>query len=313
MEIVISVVVPVYNEEAVLSAFYARIKPVMEGLGEPYEIVFVNDGSKDGTLSILKSLHKSDGTVKYINFSRNFGHQLAVTAGLDYASGQAIIVIDSDLQDPPEFLPELIRKWREGYDVVHAVREKRAGESLIKKFTAWGFYRLLRAVTNTEVQVDAGDFRLMSRRAVQSLQSMRERDRFIRGMASWIGFSQTTATFVRESRFAGETKYPFSKMVKFAFAGITSFSVVPLRASMYMGMLVSLGAFIYIAYALVLKYFTDQALPGWTSTVIAISLMGGVQLVTIGVLGEYVGRIYDEVKARPLYLVEDAVGFKKQD
>jgi glycosyltransferase involved in cell wall biosynthesis len=306
--ILYSIVIPVYNEVEVLPSLYTRLTRVMEGLVEPYEIIFVNDGSNDGSLPLLRDLRAGDERVKILGLSRNFGHQLAITAGLDHSSGQAVVVLDADLQDPPEVIPQLVDQWRKGYDIVFAVREKRRGEGLFKRVTAALFYRLLRRLTFTEIPVDAGDFRLMSRKAVDTLKSMRERSRFIRGLSGWIGFQQTSVPYVRDVRHAGTTKYPLKKMVRFAANGLLSFSSVPLQLASYLGFVVSCVSFVYIAYAIWLKLFTDHTILGWTSVMVAVLFLGGVQLLCLGIVGEYIGRIYDEVKQRPLYIVDEARG-----
>ena len=307
---VISVVLPVFNEARILPTLYTRLRGVLQTLNEPYEILFVNDGSRDESLSCLRSLSATDATIKIISLSRNFGHQTAITCGLDHANGDAVILMDADLQDPPELITQLIEKWRDGYDVVYAVREKRQGEGLFKRGTAALFYRLLRRLTQVDIPLDAGDFRLLSRRAVNAVQSSRERSRFIRGLVSWVGYRQIGVSFTREERSTGETKYPFRKMLKFAIDGITAFSFVPLQAAMYLGLGISFLSFLYIAYAIYLKLFTDQTVPGWTSLVVAVLFLGGVQLIALGIIGEYVGRVYEEVKQRPLYLVDERIGFE---
>jgi polyisoprenyl-phosphate glycosyltransferase len=309
--IFVTIVIPVYNEAEVLPTLYDRLTRVLEGLVESYEIIFVNDGSQDDSALFLRDFQARDARVKFLNFSRNFGHQIAITAGLDYSSGQAVVVMDADLQDPPEVIPQLIEQWHKGYDVVFAVRAKRQGEGLFKRATAAIFYRLFRYMTATEIPLDAGDFRLMSRRAVEALQSIRERNRFIRGLAGWIGFRQTSVTYVRDVRQAGETKYPLKKMLRFALNGLMSFSLVPLQLASYLGFLISSIGFFYIVYAIGLKLFTDQVVLGWTSVMVAVLFLGGVQLVSLGIIGEYIGRIYEEVKQRPLYVVDEAKGFEQ--
>jgi glycosyltransferase involved in cell wall biosynthesis len=284
----------------------------MEGLVEPYEIIFVNDGSNDGSLPLLRDLRAGDERVKLLGLSRNFGHQLAITAGLDHSSGQAVVVMDADLQDPPEVIPQLVDQWRKGYDIVFAVREKRRGEGLFKRATAALFYRLLRRLTSTEIPVDAGDFRLMSRKAVDTLKSTRERSRFIRGLSGWIGFQQTSVPYVRDVRYAGTTKFPLKKMVRFAFNGLLSFSSVPLQMASYLGFVVSSVSFVYIAYAVWLKLFTNHTILGWTSVMVAVLFLGGVQLLCLGIIGEYIGRIYDEVKQRPLYIIDEVDGLDQR-
>jgi glycosyltransferase involved in cell wall biosynthesis len=306
-----SIVIPVYNEAEVLPSLYDRLTRVMEGLVESYEIIFVNDGSQDDSSLLLRDFRARDERVKFLSFSRNFGHQIAITAGLDYSSGQAAVVMDADLQDPPEVIPQLIEQWRKGYDIVFAVRAKRQGEGLFKRATAAIFYRLFRHMTATQIPLDAGDYRLMSRRAVEALQSIRERNRFIRGLAGWIGFRQTSVTFVRDVRQAGETKYPLKKMMRFALNGLLSFSLVPLQLASYLGFLISSIGFFYIVYAIGLKLFTDRVVLGWTSVMVAVLFLGGVQLVSLGIIGEYIGRIYEEVKQRPLYVVDEAKGFEQ--
>ncbi len=308
----ISIVLPVFNEAQTLPVLHARLAGVMRRLGESYELVFVNDGSRDGSLELLKRLAAEDANSKVVSLSRNFGHQMAITCGLDRAHGAAVIVMDADLQDPPELIPMLIEKWREGYDVVYAIREQRQGESLFKRATAALFYRLIRKLSRIEIPADTGDFRLLSRRAVEALRATTERNRFVRGLVGWIGYRQTGVRFVREERAAGETKYPFRKMLKFAIDGITSFSFVPLQMATYCGFLISGVSFLYIVYAVLQKLLTDRPVTGWTSLIVAMLFLGGVQLITLGVIGEYVGRIYEEVKQRPLYLVDEMIGFDSE-
>ncbi|MBI3245234.1 MAG: glycosyltransferase family 2 protein [Deltaproteobacteria bacterium] len=306
----VSVVIPVFNEEQILSTLHQRLSAVLRAYGEAYEIVFVNDGSRDGSLAVLKRLHAEDATVKIVSLSRNFGHQTAITCGLDQATGEAVIVMDADLQDPPELLPQLLDKWRDGYDVVYAVRDKREGESAFKLGTAAVFYRLLRALTQVDIPLDTGDFRLMSRRAVDALQSARERSRFVRGLVSWVGYRQTGVTYTRKERLVGETKYPLRKMLKFALDGLTAFSFAPLQAATYLGIGISALSFLYALYAIFLRLFTAQTVPGWTSLMVAVLFLGGVQLVALGIIGEYLGRVYEEVKQRPLYLLDERIGFE---
>lgn len=308
----ISIVLPVFNESQTLPALYARLAGVMRRLGESYELVFVNDGSRDGSLDVLKKLAAEDSKMRVVSLSRNFGHQMAITCGLDRARGAAVIVMDADLQDPPELIPTLIERWREGYDVVYAVREERQGESLFKRATAALFYRLIRRLSRVEIPADTGDFRLLSRRAVEGLRATTERNRFVRGLVGWIGYRQTGVRFVREERAAGETKYPFRKMLKFAIDGITSFSFVPLQMATYFGFLISGASFLYIVYAVLQKLLTDRPVTGWTSLMVAMLFLGGVQLITLGIIGEYIGRIYEEVKQRPLYLVDETFGFESE-
>jgi polyisoprenyl-phosphate glycosyltransferase len=306
-----SIVIPVYNEAEVLPTLYDRLTRVMNGLGEPYEIIFVNDGSADESPLLLQDLQAKDECVKFLSLSRNFGHQIAITAGLDHSRGQAVVVMDADLQDPPEVIPRLIEQWRKGYDIVFAVRQKRRGEGLLKRATAALFYRILQHLTATEIPLDAGDFRLMSRRAVEALNDIRERNRFIRGLAGWVGFRQTSVSFVRDIRHAGRTKFPLKDMLRFALTGIVSFSLVPLQLAGYLGFLVSSVSFFYMVYAIGLKLFTDRVVLGWTSVMVAVLFLGGVQLLSLGIIGEYIGRIYDEVKQRPLYIIDEARGFDR--
>jgi len=304
---VFSIVVPVFNEEEVLTELYKRTTSVMDKLGEPYEIIFVNDGSNDGSLELMKTLHSQDNRVKIINFSRNFGHQIAITAGLDYASGEAVITIDADLQDPPEVIPSLIDKWKEGFDVAYGIREKRTGESFFKLSTASIFYRFLGKITDTNIPADTGDFRLMSRKVVDSLKNIRERNRFVRGLVSWVGFPQIGVNYKREKRFAGCTKYPLRKMLKFAIDGISSFSFLPLRIASYGGFVISGVGLIYAIYVIFVKLFTTKMVPGWASLMVAILFLGGVQLIAIGIIGEYIARIGQETKQRPLYIIREII------
>jgi glycosyltransferase involved in cell wall biosynthesis len=310
---VISVVVPVYNEEAVIHESYSRLKMVLEGLNEPYELIFVNDGSRDATTAMIRRICDSDSTVRLIDFARNFGHQTAITAGMDYSVGEAIIVIDADLQDPPEVIPEMIAKWREGFDVVYGQRGQRKGETLFKRFTSAAFYRVLNKLTDVDIPVDTGDFRLIDRKVCNALKQVKERNRYIRGIISWLGFRQTGVEFIREKRFAGETKYPLKKMLRFAFDAITSFSYKPLKLATYMGVTVSLGGFGYLLVVLYLKMFTTSTVTGWASMMAVNLFFNGVVLLMLGIIGEYIGRIYDEAKGRPLYVVREELNFAGQD
>ncbi len=308
----ISVIVPLYNEELVIEQMYKQLSGVMEKTGLTYEILLVNDGSSDRTVELARGICSSDQNVKLIIFSRNFGHQFAITAGMDRSSGEAVVVIDADLQDPPEVIPEMIQKWKEGYQVVYGVRDKREGESWFKLLSAAAFYRLLKRMTSVDIPVDTGDFRLVDRRVLGEFNNMRERARFVRGMISWVGFKQTEVRYVRHERFAGETKYPFSKMLKFAIDGLLSFSLVPLKLASGLGLVSALVSFCFMAYGLFMKYFyPDQVLPGWSSLFSAVLFIGGIQLICLGVLGEYIGRIYEEIKKRPLYIIEDEVNFPR--
>lgn len=304
---VISVVVPLYNEEQVVYESYTRLKAVMESLNESYEMIFINDGSHDATPIILRRICETDPTVHFIDFSRNFGHQTAISAGMDYSSGDAVVVIDADLQDPPEVIPELIAKWREGFDVVYGKRAERKGETLFKRVTSAVFYRLLKNLSDVDIPVDTGDFRLIDRKVCDALKLVKERNRYVRGIISWLGFRQTGVEYVRDKRFAGETKYPLHKMLRFAFDGITSFSIKPLKLSSYVGGWISVTGFSYLLVVLFLKLFTNHTVAGWAS-VMAVSLFfNGVVLMMLGIIGEYIGRIYDEAKGRPLYIVREIV------
>ncbi|TYQ16159.1 UNVERIFIED_CONTAM: dolichol-phosphate mannosyltransferase [Acetivibrio alkalicellulosi] len=311
-KLVCSVVVPLYNEEEVLLETYKRLKKVMDSINESYEIIFVNDGSRDKTATMANEICNNDQTVKLIDFARNFGHQTAITAGMDFSDGQAIVVIDADLQDPPELIPKMLAKWKEGYDVVYGKRLERKGETLFKKFTAKLFYRFLRRMTEVEIPVDTGDFRLIDRKVAEALKLVNERNRYIRGIISWLGFKQIGIEFNRDKRFAGETKYPLKKMLKFAFDAITSFSYKPLKLASYSGMLLSLLSFIYLLIVLYTKLFVPSSTqPGWASTLAVNLFFNGITLMILGIIGEYIGRIYDEAKGRPLYIVRHTKNFSE--
>ncbi|MDR1794587.1 MAG: glycosyltransferase family 2 protein [Erysipelotrichaceae bacterium] len=299
----ISVVVPVYNEEAVLSETSKRLKQSMETCGYDYEILWVNDGSKDQTLAMARELCEKDKHFKLISFSRNFGHQIAITAGMDFSLGDAVVIIDADLQDPPAVILDMIQKWDEGYEVVYGKRLKRSGETFFKKFTAKVFYRFINMMTEVDMPVDVGDFRLIDRKVVDALKLVNERQRYVRGIIAWLGFKTTAVEYNRDKRFAGETKYPLKKMIKFALDAITSFSYKPLRLATYMGLIVSFFSFVYLLVVLFQGWFTDTTVPGWASSMAVILIFNGIILMILGVIGEYIGRIYDEVKGRPLYLV----------
>jgi len=301
----LSVVAPLYNEEGNVAELVRRLRAAADGAPgiDAYEIVLVDDGSTDRTVELLHAVAAADPRIVVLRLSRNFGHQLAATAGLDIARGDAIVLIDADLQDPPELIPAMVERWQQGFDVVYAVRRSRKGETRFKLWTAHLFYTITRRLTKVTIPVDAGDFRLMSRRVVDALKTIRERHRFIRGLVSWVGFPQTALEYDRDSRFSGASKYPVSRMLRFAIDGITSFSDVPLRFASYFGFAVSGIAFVVAVAEIGLRIFTGYNLPGYTSTIFAILFLGGVQLIGIGILGEYIGRIYDEIKARPLYLV----------
>jgi glycosyltransferase involved in cell wall biosynthesis len=305
----LSVVVPVYNERESVPELYRRLTATLAGVVGSFEVVLVDDGSNDGSWEIIRELAARDARVRGLSFSRNFGHQMAFTAGLDYADGDAVVIMDADLQDPPELLPELVARWREGYDVVYAVRARRAGETVFKLFTAAAFYRLLRRITHVDIPVDTGDFRLMSRKAVEAFRRMPERHRFTRGMVAWLGFRQVGVSYERAARHAGETKYPLRKMLRLASDGITSFSYFPLQLASWAGVAVSAFAFIGLVAALAVRLGGGR-MPAWAFAAGVLAFLGGVQLVAVGLLGEYVGRVLDEAKGRPLYLVKETVGME---
>ena len=301
----LSLVLPIFNEEAVLPELRSRLAEFIGQLPENTEVVFVDDGSKDDSLRLLREMAATEPRYKVLAFSRNFGHQVAITAGIDYARGEAVVVMDADLQDPPEVVLEMVEKWREGYDVVYGKRRSRAGETWFKLVTARWFYRIFAAMIPIEVPLDTGDFRLMSRRVVVALRELREVHRFVRGMVSWVGFKQTAVLYDRAGRFAGETKYPLKKMIRFAIDGITSFSILPLRLATYAGAMIAFLAIFVAIWAVVANLAFHATVPGWTAITVIVSLLAAVQLLMIGILGEYVGRIYEQVKARPLYVLRE--------
>lgn len=312
----VSVVVPCYNEEPVIRETHKRLVAVLEQLRpDAFELIYVNDGSRDRTLELLEELQAADARVRVLSFSRNFGHQIAVTAGLDHAEGDAVVLIDADLQDPPAVILEMVERWRDGYHVVYGMRTDRPGETRFKLWTAKLFYRLLNKLSDVEIPLDVGDFRLMDRRVVEVMRAMPERDRYLRGMVSWVGFRQIAVMYRREPRFAGESKYPLFKMLRFATDGIISFSNVPLRLAVWAGVFAIFLAFGGIIYALVLRlYFSETHwVRGWTSTFVAILFLGGTQLIFLGFIGEYIGRIYGEVKRRPLYILQERLGFEHKN
>lgn len=308
----LSLVLPIYNEEAVIPELHRRLQGFLAELGLDAEVLFVNDGSRDRSLELLRALAADEPRYRILSFARNFGHQTAITAGVDYARGEAVVLMDADLQDPPEVVLEMVKKWREGFDVVYGRRGKRAGETFFKVLTARWFYRIFASMIPIDVPLDTGDFRLMSRRVVVALRELRETHRFVRGIVAWLGFKQVDVTYDRPGRFAGETKYPMRKMLRFALDGITSFSVVPLRFSTYLGVLMSLASGGVVLWALLAKYAFHTTVPGWTAIVVIIAIFASVQLLMIGILGEYIGRIYEEVKRRPLYIVADTVNLPKR-
>ena len=308
----VSVVVPCLNEAAALPATHKRLSAVLGGLPHArFELVYVDDGSRDATVATLLAMQQADTRVRVVCLARNFGHQVASTAGIDAACGDVVILIDADLQDPPELVVEMLERWRAGADVVYGVRVKRDGENLFKRLTAAVFYRVLRAVSETAIPVDVGDFRLMDRRVVDVLRAMPERDRFLRGMVAWVGFHQEPLPYRRDARTAGETKYPLWKMLRFAVVGIVSFSSAPLRAATWLGFATASLALVGIAVTIYQKLVLDVTVPGWAATFVALLFFSGVQLVTIGIIGEYVGRLYHEAKGRPLYVVAGRHGFPR--
>lgn len=308
-----SIVVPVLNEDEVLTEFHRRLTATMDGLKEPYEIVFVNDGSTDDSLSIMEKLHSQDRRIKIIDLSRNFGHQLAITAGMNYALGEAVIIMDADLQDPPEVIPKLIEKWKEGYQVVYGIRKRRDAEKFFKKIGSSLFYRFLHAMTDVTIPRDAGDFRLLDRKIVQTIRKMRERDRYIRGLTSWVGFNQIGIVYHRRERFAGYTKYPLPKLMKLAFDGIVSFTTFPLRIAAYFGFAVAAICFGYTIYVVVLEIVKHVTPKGWSSLIMAVLFLGGVQLICLGAIGEYLSRIGEEVRKRPLFIVRRIIDADKEE
>jgi polyisoprenyl-phosphate glycosyltransferase len=304
-----SLVIPAYNEEGVIAELVARLGEVMDSLDGDVEAILVDDGSSDRTWPLLQAAAEEDPRIRLVRLSRNFGHQIALTAGVDVSSGDAVIVLDADLQDPPEVVLELAAKWREGYDVVYAVRDIREGETHFKRATAAAFYRGFNRISEVKVPLDVGDFRLVDRRVLDVFSQMREANRFVRGMFSWIGLRQTGVLYRREERFAGETHYPLSKMLRFAITGVISFSAAPLRVAMRIGFIVSGFAFALAVWSLIVKVAGFYNVPGWTSIVVVTSLLGGIQLMVLGVIGEYIGDIHVEVKRRPLYVIDQLENF----
>ena len=301
----LSIIVPIYNEESNIEALYKRLRSVIDPMALQYEFIFINDGSRDRSLSLIHDLTASDLRVRYIDFSRNFGHQIAVTAGLDLAAGAAVVIIDADLQDPPELIPKLYQKLQEGYEVVYAKRRSRKGESAAKKFTARLFYRVLASITHISIPVDTGDFRIISRKVVNALKQMPEQNKFIRGQISWIGYRQTYLEYDRAERAGGATGYTYRKMIRLALDGITGFSDAPLKAATIGGFIVSGVAFLVMVYTLYARFITKDYEPGWSSLMVSILFMGGIQLIAIGIIGEYIARLSANVRQRPLYIISD--------
>lgn len=309
-----SFIIPVYNEEKTILELYRRMTAVMDQLEGSVELILVNDGSRDRSLKLLRDLHQKDPRICYLSLARNFGHQIAVTAGLNFVRGQVIIILDADLQDPPELIPDMISKWRQGYQVVYAQRTQRRQEGWFKRFTAYAFYRILKHLADVEIPTDTGDFCLLDRQVVDVLNAMPERNRYIRGLRSWVGFQQTAVRFERDPRFAGEVKYTFGKSLALALNGLVSFSKVPLRISTYVGLLAAVAAILMALLVLYWRIFVPHSpLTGFTIILVAIFFLGAVQLVSIGILGEYIGRIYEEVKGRPLYTLAEVGGFNLRE
>ncbi len=306
MKITYSIIAPIYNEIDNLPELVRRLKEVMDSSGETWELILVDDGSTDGSTERIRELAQKDKTIRPVIFARNFGHQVAITAGWDYARGDAVIIIDADLQDPPETILELAKKWKDGYEVVYAVRAEREGESWFKKFTAAMFYRIIYSITDVKIPVDTGDFRLMDRKVVDVLKQMKERHRFPRGMSAWVGFKQIGVTYKRAARVAGVTKYPFQKMLRLALNAITGFSYFPLQVATFFGFVSAGIAILAIPIVIYMRIMGSGAFFGQATTLIAVLFLGGVQLISLGILGEYIGRLYDEAKGRPLYIVREA-------
>lgn len=306
-----SVIVPLFNEEEVVGECYNRIKSVMEKTNDSYEIIFVNDGSRDDTPKKIKALAEADKSLKILSFSRNFGHQAAISAGMKFSSGQAVVVIDADMQDPPEVILEMINLWKKGNDVVYGKRTLRKGESGFKKVTAKLFYRALSSISDIKIPVDAGDFRLLDRKVCDVVNSMPEKSRYVRGLVSWAGFSQTEVLYAREKRFAGKTKYPLSKMIRFAKDAVTSFSIKPLKISAYCGYFLSFSSFLYLVYIVLRKLILDDFEIGWASFMAISLFFNGIILIVLGILGEYIGRIYEEAKGRPMFIVDEKINFEE--
>jgi glycosyltransferase involved in cell wall biosynthesis len=301
----LSIIAPIFNESGNLPELYRRVNETMAQTGETWELILVDDGSTDGSTDMIRELARQDVHVRPVIFARNFGHQIAVTAGLDYSRGRAVVIIDSDLQDPPEVIPDLIAKWHEGFEVVYAVRTEREGETWFKLFTASIFYRLIYRITDVDIPRDTGDFRLLDRKVVNVLNQMRERHRFLRGMSVWVGFRQTGVDYKRRARFAGETKYPLKKMIKFASDAITGFSYLPLQIATYIGFISALISILAIPIVVIVRLTVSDGFLGQASTLISVLFLGGVQLICLGILGEYLGRLYDEARGRPLYIIRD--------
>ncbi len=304
-ELKLTIVVPVYNEEEVLPEFHRRLARVLDDLTMQAEVVYVNDGSTDGSSNVIHQLQEKDDRIVMLDLSRNFGKEIAMTAGMDHAHGDAVVLIDADLQDPPELIPEMITHWRLGYDMVYAQRTSRAGESVFKKATAHIFYRVIQKLSRVKIPPDAGDFRLLSRRAVDALSGLREQHRFMKGLFAWIGYPQKALPYKRDARYGGETKWSYVSLWNFAIEGVTSFSTTPLKVATYIGSLTALGAFLFGVFIVIKTLFFGNPVPGYPSLLVVVLFLGGIQLMALGVIGEYLGRMFDETKGRPLYLVKD--------
>lgn len=309
----ISVVVPLYNEEENIDALFRRLLAVLEALNTSYDVICVNDGSRDNTLKNLVEYHQLYPQIKVVNLSRNFGKDTAMSAGIDYSQGMAVIPIDADLQDPPELIAEMIEKWHEGYDVVYASRRVRIGESWFKRFSAEGFYQVINKLSRVSIPPNTGDFRLIDRRVVESIKKMPERQRFMKGIFAWVGYKQTSILFDREPRYQGQTKWNYWKLWNFAIDGITSFSFLPLKVWTYVGLIIALVSLVYASFLILRTIIFGIDVPGYASLMVAVLFLGGIQLLTLGIIGEYIGRVYEEVKGRPLYLVRDCYGFENRE
>lgn len=305
----ISIVIPVYNEAGNLNTLYGRLTAVLNQQHKDYELVFVDDGSTDDSLKILEQLNQKDHKVKIISFSRNFGHMIALSAGLDHAQGDAVITMDADLQHPPETIPQLIKEWEKGAEVVTTIRKHTKGVGAAKNITAGFFYWLINKIGKIKLPANSADFRLLDHQVVESLKQIKERSRFLRGLISWVGFKQVFVEYDAEERTTGQTKYTFSRMFSFAIDGITSFSTFPLRLASYLGLFTAFISFLYILYAIYIRVFTNQAIAGWTSVLVAVLFIGGIQLIFLGIIGEYLGRVFEETKQRPLYIIKKQIGF----
>ena len=301
----ITILVPAYNEQEVIPILYERLSGIMNGISNyDFEVLFVNDGSKDNTLNLIVELRKKDSRICYVNLSRNYGKETAMIAGLDYAKGDAIVIIDADLQDPPELIPEMIKYWEEGYDDVYAKRRSRKGESFIKKFTSKMYYRVLQSFTRIDIGKDAGDFRLLDRRCVEAIKQMRESQRYTKGLYSWIGYNKKEILFDRDPRAAGKTKWNYGKLINLSIDGITSFTTIPLRWATFSGIFISIAGFIYMIYTIIKTIVNGIDVPGYASTIVIILFLGGIQLIFLGIIGEYLGRAFLETKSRPLYFID---------